>query len=68
MVLERDRSFPLSQALSVSTSVQRGGVRRQKQKSCTGQRPAQSKVVAGQELGPLTKLGRLGGASLPEKP
>lgn len=41
---------------------------RQKQKCCTGQRPAQSKVLAGQELGPLTKLGRLGGASVPVKP
>lgn len=38
------------------------------QKPCRGQRPGQPQVLAGQQLGPLTKPGRLGGASLPVKP
>lgn len=65
-VLERDRSFPLSQALS--TSMQSGGVRKTKAKvlhrseTC----PVQGAGRAG--IGTLTKLGRLGGASVPVKP
>lgn len=66
-MLERDRSFP-SARLYLYLPLQSGGVRGQKQKPCRGQRPGQPEVLPGQQLGPLTKPGRLGGASLPRKP